>query len=622
MARFDLIGSSYSSQSPNADSEMTMNWYQENMESSGAKSAAVLYPTPGLATFCTVTDHGINLAGPVKAIYSTTQLTTNNPERLFAVVGDQFIEIFSDGTYNFIFGVSNGGVALPAIIVGSSIELLIGLYSGPVYSYNLATGVLLLASISNSKMIGYSDGYFISLKNNSNEFQISGLNDANSWDPLDVAAVSQYPDIVQSMIIDHREIWLFGAKATIPYYNSGNADFPFEPVQGAFIEQGLYSQATLTVLGGRQQAVKLDNTVFWIGGDERGNGIAWRAQGYLPVRVSNHAVEYAWSQYSTIADYISYSFQYQGHTFWHIYFPTADKSWRYDVATGQWAEVGFWDSTNGVFTAHRSQCHAFCFGKHLVGDWNSPVVYDMNLSYLDDFGNPIRRVRRSGYISLENHRMRHNSVEIDLETGLGPIPPLTAGPSFGAGPSSFCLKSPNGTFWTCTIGDAGGSITTVAAGAGPADAVLITDSTSGTKTYQLVIGNTGVITASQVVFELSAATSFPMLTSTSGYSTGITVSSSAVISVIDPATGVRAPQLILQWCDDGRTLSPEQFLDCGQAGEYSARAIAWLLGESRRRYYQISVTDPIPWRIIEGYVDADPAYGVTERLSSQLRKGA
>jgi len=60
-----------------------------------------------------------------------------------------------------------------------------------------------------------------------------------------------------------------------------------------------------------------------------GQGVIYRASGYTPARVSNHATEFAFQDYSRtnpISDAISYAFQDQGHNFYHLYFPAANKS--------------------------------------------------------------------------------------------------------------------------------------------------------------------------------------------------------------------------------------------------------------------------------------------------------
>jgi hypothetical protein len=270
--------------------------------------------------------------------------------------------------------------------------------------------------------------------------------------------------------------------------------------------------------------VRLDNSVFWLGADDRGAGIGWRAQGYSPARISNHAVEAAWAAYSTIADAIGYSYQDQGHSFWVLYFPSANKTWVYDVATQMWHERSFRAGGSAVDTAHRSQCHVYAFGRHLVGDWGGGNAYQMAVpqvngsgwSFVTDFGNAIRRVRRAPHISMEQQWTFHHEMQVDVEAGLGPQPPL-----------------------------------------------------------------------------------------------------------LDGAGNQRDPQLVLRWSDDGgKTWSNERVMNCGQAGAFKTRAIARRLGRSRDRIYEVSVSDPIPWRIVDAYLQATPGFTPQERLVSQLRKGA
>jgi hypothetical protein len=90
-----------------------------------------------------------------------------------------------------------------------------------------------------------------------------------------------------------------------------------------------------------------------------------------------------------VADAVGYSYSDQGHGFWVLYFPTADKTWVFDVATQTWHERGFWNAPIAKYNAHRSWNHQYAFGKHLVGDWKTGNVYEMSINALDDFGNPI-----------------------------------------------------------------------------------------------------------------------------------------------------------------------------------------------------------------------------------------
>jgi len=391
----------------NADCQKTENWYVEVMENPEAKSGMVLYPTPGLKVFATLPD------SPVRG-----EAYING--RFFAIGGAKLCEVTAGGAVTVLGNVVSDG--LPAYIaVGQGMLAIVS--AGHLYALVLGTnafseidtttGVALQGRVS---QVGYSDGYFIALLANSDKFQISALLDATSWDPLDIAQVSVFPDNVVGMVVDHREIWALGQKATVPYANTGNPLFPYDVIPGSYIEQGIIAQASIA---------KLDNSIFALGGDERGAGVAWRAQGYLPARISNHAVENAWQGYAAISDAIGFSYQDQGHSFYVLQFPTPSKTWAYDVATGMWHERS--SMVGGIPQAWLPQCHAYAFGMHLVGDRLSGNIYQMSIAFNDEAGINIRRVRRAPHVSTEQQWIRHNALQLDVEPGLGPQPPLLDG---------------------------------------------------------------------------------------------------------------------------------------------------------------------------------------------------
>jgi hypothetical protein len=62
-----------------------------------------------------------------------------------------------------------------------------------------------------------------------------------------------------------------------------------------------------------------------------------------------------------------------------------------------------------------------------MGSWQDAHIYAVGPTYYTENGNAIQRVRSSPYIFREHHRLRHMELELDLEVGLGPQPPLTDG---------------------------------------------------------------------------------------------------------------------------------------------------------------------------------------------------
>lgn len=611
MARFGFVGPSYVSQSVNADCQRCVNWYPEADESGAGKSSLVLYPTPGLRL-------AYQLSGP-----SVRGFCIIN-SRVFSISGTTLYELFSNGT-----NVSRGTVVSDgqmASMAASTTQLLIA-SGGNVYVLTLATNILtqippatftfpFTGANAPIVQVGFSDGFFIALVNGSNNWYVSATLNANDWTTNGSTIVSVFPDNIVGMIVDHREVALGGLKSSVVYYDSGNV-FPYDVIPGGFIEQGLVAKWSMA---------KLDNSIFWLGGDERGNAICWRMQGYTPTRVSNHATENAWQNYSTVTDAIAYSYQDRGHLFYALYFPTGNATWIYDAATGMWHERTFLDPITGHFTAHRSQCHVFAFGKHLVGDWASGNIYQMSINFADDSGNEIQRMRRAPHISSEQEWIFHSQLQVDLEPAV--LPPAIP-------PTNFTLLSPNGTFWNIFVTDAG-LLQTVQGSINASQAVIL-NNPGNTVSWQLGVTNAGLLTTTSVAFNaanpkiatiasLSGVTAWDIGVTTIGLLT--TIADNLALStfrpqLLDGAGNVRGPIASIRWSDDGgHTWSNFYQVDCGKTGQFKTRAIWRRLGRSRDRVYELTCSDPVPWRVVDAYLQATPGYAPTERLTAQLRKSA
>jgi hypothetical protein len=128
------------------------------------------------------------------------------------------------------------------------------------YIYNSVTGGFGQISdpdFPGAVTVGYLDGYFVFNEPDSQRVWVTQLLDGNSIDPLDFASAEGATDNLLALIVDHREVWLYGTNSVEVWYNeAGSADFPLARINGAFNEIGcaaVYSVA------------KLDNGLFWLG---------------------------------------------------------------------------------------------------------------------------------------------------------------------------------------------------------------------------------------------------------------------------------------------------------------------------------------------------------------------
>ena len=282
------------------------------------------------------------------------------------------------------------------------------------YIYNTSTNVF--AKITDPDFpgagtVGYLDGYFVFNEPGSQKFWVTSLLDGTSVDPLDFASAEGAPDGLVGLIVDHREVWLLGTNSVEVWYDAGLLDFPLQRIQGAFNEIGCAAPYSIA---------KMDNGIFWLGKDARGQGIVYRANGYTGQRISTHAVEWQIQQYGTMEDAIAYTYQQDGHSFYVLIFPSANTTWVYDASTQAWHERAGW--YNGAWTRHRSNCQVVFNNEVIVGDYEDSRIYafDMDVYADDDQAQRWYRTWRAlppGQNNLK--RTAQHSLQLDCETGVG-----------------------------------------------------------------------------------------------------------------------------------------------------------------------------------------------------------
>ena len=268
--------------------------------------------------------------------------------------------------------------------------------------------------------VDFTDTFFVLNASGTPNFYCSG-SEAVSFDPLDFAAKSAKADNLISLIVEHRVIWLFGQYTTEVWFNSGgggagaltNNTFPFEAMPGTFFPRGLAAKYSLA---------RSDNQIFWLSQDLSGQGVAMRGLGYNAQRISTHAIEAEWSGYSTISDAIGFCYSQQGHTFWMLQFPTADKTWVCDATDPQtaiWHERSWLDPVSGRDRRHRANCMANAYGKVVCGDHEEGYLYELDLNNFTDNGSPIRRlVSFPHQISPQsNERLMFRKFIANMQTG-------------------------------------------------------------------------------------------------------------------------------------------------------------------------------------------------------------
>ena len=393
-----ILGSAYVARSVNAADNRMINLFPEVLpEDSGGKTAAFLQRAPGLRLLATIG------TGPIRGLHSYNNY-------MYVASGNSLYKV--DSSYHAVLlgTLANDG---PVSMADNGNQLFVAC-NGPSFIYNYNTdafGQITDPDFTGALTVSYLDGYFIYIEPNSQLVWSTAILDGTSIDPLDFASAEGSPDNLVSSISDHSEEWLFGTNSVEVWYNAGNAGFPLQRIQGAFMEIGC--AATYSV-------AKLDNSVFWLGADTRGKGIVYRAKGYGGVRVSTHAVEWHIQQYDNISDATAYTYQQDGHAFYVLSFPSANATWVYDVSTGVWHErAGY---SNGGFTRQRAACQTFFNSLVILGDYQTGEIYTYDLDLYADGGRTQRWLRSWRALPTNTNTLKRttqHSLQLDCESGVG-----------------------------------------------------------------------------------------------------------------------------------------------------------------------------------------------------------
>lgn len=412
MARVALTGGAYEARSLIAGAQRCLNLYSEPMpEQQGEPGRVACYPTPGLRTLCTLPTM------PVRGIHTCTS------GQVYAVGGSTVYAI-SPTWVATALGTITDSLTTPVSMADNGLQLVIVDGTTGGWTVTLASNALAPIVDSTGTFVGadrvdYLDTFFLFNSPGTPQFYMSD-SEAVTFTALNFAGLSAVSDLLATLFVSNREIWLFGTKATEIWYNYGNdgsgtttgtgvqtGTFPFQRMPGAFIDRGT---------GAKYSVAGTDRAVFWLQQDRYGAGIVLEGTGYNAERISTYAIEYELTTYPLLTDAIGFCYSIAGHIFYVLTFPTADKTWCYDITTKEWSEL-CWIDNNGTEHRHRAMCATAANGLVICGDWASGKIYCLDLGVGTDDGQPIKRLRMFPHLVSDGKRVFYRQFLADMDAG-------------------------------------------------------------------------------------------------------------------------------------------------------------------------------------------------------------
>lgn len=318
---------------------------------------------------------------------------------------------YNNATYNNVAltGGSGEGATANITVAGGVVTVVTLVLGGARY----AAGDVLSAPASALGGVGSGLTWTVSAVSSAGSGFTYTLTEVGSsaFDALDIAAKTGSADGIAILEIVHKDVWLLGDQFTTEvWYNVGGADFAFTRMPGVFIEHGCAAKYSVA---------KTDLAIFWLGQDKEGHLLAFIGVGYSAQIISTFAVQAEWEGYERVDDAIGFCYQQGGHDFWVLTFPSADKTWVYDLAEKVWHERAWCDDNSNEHRI-RANCMAFAYGEIVVGDFENGKLYALDQTAYTDDGQPILRKRGFPHIISDANRVQYQRLILNMGVGLAP----------------------------------------------------------------------------------------------------------------------------------------------------------------------------------------------------------
>jgi hypothetical protein len=230
---------------------------------------------------------------------------------------------------------------------------------------------------------------------------ISSINETQTIDGTDVATAEQSPDPLVKVKGDRGDLYVFKTETMEPWRNTGNADFPFEPLPGTLVKKGLKSAHAV---------VDSDNSLQWPAHDNQVVKLA----GYQAQRISTHAIERTIEAEASPTSIIGFGHTSEGHSF--STYTGTDWTRCYDAATQVWHEresyqIGYW----------RGRFPFRAWGKTIVGDALTGNLYEIDSDAFDEDGDPLVWGMDTPTVVSPTGAGRIDWIRIDFLTGRGKV---------------------------------------------------------------------------------------------------------------------------------------------------------------------------------------------------------
>jgi len=299
------------------------------------------------------------------------------------------------------FGTGTGGAGTYTVNNSQTVT------SRTLYGLNWSVLPATDGAFTGATSVDIVDNYFVYNNPDTQQFGasavLSPISSSVSFGSKDGA-----PDDLVSLIVDHREVYLLGEVSSEVWIDAGTSPFPLQRIPGTSTQHGIAAKYSVARLG---------NSFAYLSRNIRGQAQIVQMNGYIPTRISTHAVENSLTN-QNVSNAVAWTYQLEGHEVYVISFPSIQLTWCYDVASQMWHK---WLYTNdlGQYERARGNCCAQFQGLVMVGDYANGKIYKLDKDNYTDDGQQVRRLRRAPHLVADFQRQYFDELQIQFQPGVG-----------------------------------------------------------------------------------------------------------------------------------------------------------------------------------------------------------
>lgn len=354
---------------------------------------------PGLSLFSS--SIGTN---PSRGMWAVNSLTA---PLLFTVHGNTLLSIDNGGAVATIGTLTTSTGDVSMVDNGTNLVLVDGTNG---YYYNMVTPAGLVQIVDGNftttpGTVTYQNTYFIVSATTGRQFQASANDDPVTWPAINIGFAGVGGGNLKAGRASNNILQLFGDEFVEFWQNNSSADLPYSQIPGAGQEFGLASAWTLD---------QFDNSLVGLFVNKQGARDVSRMSGYSRKKLSDDDIDDLLTAYGTVSDGVAFSCMAGGHPLYVLNLPGADVTHVYDAVPDAWTE---WQATDG--TRYWGLKFTKFINRLMTSDRRNGNIYIIDNTVYDDNGSAIPMEVTSKHLWLDDKYLTVDSVQIDMEQGVG-----------------------------------------------------------------------------------------------------------------------------------------------------------------------------------------------------------